>query len=74
MNRLLTRFTIFRGWFLPFTGQQMFPGASRQGMVAIPAGEFRFYTKRDPKTLDPFIPFPDFTDTIVVSYARILYG
>ncbi len=33
-------------------------------MVHIPGGNFRFYTKRDPGTLDPFIPFPDFNDTI----------
>ncbi len=36
-------------------------------MVDIPAGKFRFYTKRDPNTLEPFIPFPDFSDTVTVS-------
>jgi formylglycine-generating enzyme required for sulfatase activity len=37
------------------------------GMVEIPAGEFRFYTKRDASTLEPFIPFPDFSDTVTIS-------
>ena len=38
-----------------------------KGMVEIPAGKFKFYTKRDPNTLDPFIPFPDYSDTVTVS-------
>jgi len=42
-------------------------GPVPQGMVTIPSGEFRFYTKRDPKTLEPFIPFPDHTDTVKVN-------
>lgn len=33
-------------------------------MVEIPAGEFRFYTMRDPTTLEPFMVYPDHTDTI----------
>jgi formylglycine-generating enzyme required for sulfatase activity len=40
--------------------------AAPQGMADIPAGSFRFYTKRDPATLDPFIPFPDFSDTVTL--------
>lgn len=35
-----------------------------EDMVAIPAGLFKFYTRRDPGTLDPFIAFPDFNDTL----------
>ncbi len=41
------------------------------GMAEIPAGSFRFYTKRDPSTLDPFISFPDFSDTVTVAMPRI---
>ncbi len=40
------------------------------GMVEIPAGKFRFYAKRDSNALEPFIPFPDFTDTVVVAMPR----
>ena len=40
------------------------------GMVEIPAGIFRFYTKRAPNTLDPFIPFPDYSDTTEVEMKR----
>jgi gamma-glutamyl hercynylcysteine S-oxide synthase len=36
-------------------------------MVDIPAGQFRFYTKRDPDTQDPFIAFPDYSDTVTIS-------
>ena len=36
-------------------------------MVEIPAGKFRFYTKRDPNTLDPFIPFLDYSDTTTIN-------
>lgn len=41
-----------------------------EGMVEIPSGEFRFYTKRDPGTQDPFIAFPDFSDTVTVAMQR----
>jgi formylglycine-generating enzyme required for sulfatase activity len=41
-----------------------------QNMVEIPAGNFRFYTKRDPNTLDPFIAFPDFSDTVNIPMSR----
>lgn len=41
-------------------------------MVVIPAGTFKFYTKRDPNTLDPFIPFPDHRDTIEVKMKKFL--
>jgi len=34
------------------------------GMVEIPSGMFKFYTLRNPGTPDPFIPFPDFSDTV----------
>lgn len=34
------------------------------GMVRIPPGMFRFYTKRDSAALEAFIPFPDYSDTI----------
>ncbi len=36
------------------------------GMVEIPAGDFRFYTRRDPSTLEPFMTYPDFSDTMTV--------
>ncbi|MFZ4521520.1 MAG: formylglycine-generating enzyme family protein [Bacteroidales bacterium] len=42
------------------------------GMVDIPAGKFRFYTKRAPGTPDPFIPFPDFSDTTIVEMPHFL--
>jgi len=41
-------------------------------MIIIPAGNFKFYTKRDPKTIDPFIPFPNHKDTIVVKMKKFL--
>jgi len=41
-------------------------------MIIIPAGNFRFYTKRDPKTLDPFIPFPNHTDTVEIKMKKFL--
>ena len=40
------------------------------GMAEIPAGKFRFYTKRDPNTPEPFIPFPNFTDTVTMTMPR----
>ncbi|MEI6683652.1 MAG: SUMF1/EgtB/PvdO family nonheme iron enzyme [Bacteroidota bacterium] len=40
------------------------------GMAEIPAGSFRFYTKRDPNTLEPFIPLPNFSDTIRLEMPR----
>ncbi len=40
------------------------------GMAEIPAGNFRFYTLRDRGTLEPFIPFPDFRDTLTVTMPR----
>ena len=40
------------------------------GMAEVPAGMFRFYTKRDPSTLDPFIAFPDFHDTVTINMPR----
>ena len=36
-------------------------------MDQIPQAQFRYYTKRDPNTLDPFIAFPDFSDTVSVA-------
>jgi formylglycine-generating enzyme required for sulfatase activity len=50
----------------------MTPASARpsDGMVDIPAGRFRWYTKRDPSTLDPFIAFPDFSDTTEVRMDR----
>lgn len=36
------------------------------GMSLIPAGPFRFYTARAPGTIDPFIPFPDYSDTVTI--------
>lgn len=41
------------------------------GMMEIPAGPFRFYTKRDPKTIEPFIPFPDHSDTVTHPMKKI---
>jgi formylglycine-generating enzyme required for sulfatase activity len=40
------------------------------GMVEIPAGPFRYYTKRDPGTLEPFILLPDHQDTVMVMMNR----
>jgi gamma-glutamyl hercynylcysteine S-oxide synthase len=37
-----------------------------KGMVKIPAGDFRFYTKRDPESQEPFIALPDYSDTTVI--------
>lgn len=39
-----------------------------QGMVKIPGGNFRFYTKRDPKATVPFIQLPDYSDTLCVTF------
>jgi hypothetical protein len=36
----------------------------------IPAGTFRFYSKRDQGAADPFIPLPDHKDTIVVQMKK----
>ena len=36
-------------------------------MVKLPAGLFRFYTKRAAGTLDPFIPLPHNEDTIILA-------
>ncbi|MEI6433564.1 MAG: formylglycine-generating enzyme family protein [Bacteroidota bacterium] len=36
-------------------------------MVKIPAVKFRFYTRRDPTTLDPFIAFPNYSDTVTIN-------
>ena len=41
-----------------------------EGMVEIPAGAFRFYTKRDPSTLEPFMAYPDFSDTMTIQMKR----
>lgn len=35
-----------------------------EGMCRIPGAEFRFYTKRDEKAAEAFIPFPDRHDTV----------
>jgi gamma-glutamyl hercynylcysteine S-oxide synthase len=40
------------------------------GMVVIPAGPFLFYTKRDPNSLEPFIPFPAHSDTVSVQMKK----
>jgi gamma-glutamyl hercynylcysteine S-oxide synthase len=39
-------------------------------MVVIPEGDFRFYTHRDPKSLEPFIPFADHSDTVILHMNR----
>ncbi len=41
------------------------------GMVEIPAGKFRFYTRRDPQSQDAFIAFPDYSDTVVIDMKRL---
>lgn len=38
------------------------------GMVRIPPGKFRFYSMRAPETLEPFIPMPDHSDTLELSF------
>lgn len=40
-------------------------------MVEIPAGKFRFYTRRDPQSQDAFIAFPDYSDTVVIDMKRL---
>lgn len=35
-------------------------------MVKLPAGKFRYSTKRAPGTLDPFIPLPNGADTVIL--------
>ena len=37
-----------------------------EGMVNIPAGDFRFYTKRDPDSQEPFIALPGHSDTSLI--------
>jgi formylglycine-generating enzyme required for sulfatase activity len=44
--------------------------AAPSGMVEIPAGTFLFYTKRDDKSLEPFIPLPDHSDTVEMNMPR----
>ncbi|MCX6250003.1 MAG: SUMF1/EgtB/PvdO family nonheme iron enzyme [Bacteroidetes bacterium] len=39
-------------------------------MVEIREGFFRYYTKRDSKSLEPFIAFPDHSDTVTVHMDR----
>jgi formylglycine-generating enzyme required for sulfatase activity len=45
-------------------------GVAPAGMVEIPGGKFRFYTKRSPSSLEPFIPLPDLKDTIEVEMKK----
>ena len=40
------------------------------GMLYIPGGDFRFYTKRDPQSQDAFIAFPDHSDTTVIGMRK----
>ncbi len=42
------------------------PSETPDGMIKIPAGDFRFYTKRDPDSQDPFIALPDHSDTLLI--------
>ena len=35
-------------------------------LVRIPGGDFRFYTKRDPDSQEPFIALPDYSDTTIL--------
>jgi gamma-glutamyl hercynylcysteine S-oxide synthase len=46
------------------------PKVPLTGMSLIPAGPFRFYTTRAPGTLDPFIPFPDHSDTVTTQMQK----
>jgi formylglycine-generating enzyme required for sulfatase activity len=41
-----------------------------KGMAVIPRCYFNFYTKRDSSTLEPFMPYPDHTDTIRVQMKK----
>ncbi|MCX6249091.1 MAG: SUMF1/EgtB/PvdO family nonheme iron enzyme [Bacteroidetes bacterium] len=41
-------------------------------VLEIPGGTFRFVTKRDPGSADPFIPLPNRTDTLVVQMKKFL--
>lgn len=47
------------------------PKVPLTGMKILPEGPFRFYTKRAPGTLEPFIPFPNHSDTITVQMNSI---
>jgi formylglycine-generating enzyme required for sulfatase activity len=50
------------------TPQRTEPAATcPEGMVTIPAGDFRFYAKRDPSTLEPFMAYPDFSDRMTIT-------
>jgi formylglycine-generating enzyme required for sulfatase activity len=41
-------------------------------MVEIPGGKFRFHTQREPGSQEPFIAFPDFSDTTVIAMDKFL--
>jgi len=40
------------------------------GMIEVRAGSYRFYSKRDEKAAEAFIPFPDHSDTVSGSIKR----
>ncbi|MCX6282531.1 MAG: SUMF1/EgtB/PvdO family nonheme iron enzyme [Bacteroidetes bacterium] len=40
------------------------------GMLEVPGGKFRFYTQRDPQSQDPFIAFPNYRDTLVITIKK----
>jgi formylglycine-generating enzyme required for sulfatase activity len=42
------------------------PKSTPNGMVEIPEGNFRFYSRRDPDSQEPFIALPDHSDTITI--------
>ena len=42
-----------------------------EGMVEIPAGKFRFYTQRDPRSQEAFIAFPDYSDTVILNMKKL---
>ena len=40
------------------------------GMLEVPAGNYRYYSKRDEKAAEAFIPFPDHSDTVELKIKR----
>jgi len=42
-----------------------------KGMLELPAGKFRYYVQRDPKSADPFIAFPNLRDTVELEMKKL---
>jgi len=46
------------------------PGSPVEGMAEIPSGSFRYYSRRDSSSQEPFIRLPDHSDTIPILMKR----